>query len=517
MHAALPKDAVVAVFGAGAMGIGIAQTASAAGHRVLVFDARIAAADDARKKLQATFAALAQKGALAPAEATAAAERIRPIHAIGDAVSARLVVEAIVEDAAAKRELLRQLEVVVAPDAILASNTSSLSITALAAGLKHPQRVAGMHFFNPVPLMPLVEIVSGLATGPDVAATLYDTALAWGKSPVHAGSTPGFVVNRCARPYYAEAWRLLAERAADVPTIDAVMREAGGFRMGPFELMDLVGHDVNHAVTQGVWEGYFHDPRYTPSVAQREMVAAGLLGRKSGRGFYDYAPEAVRPAARTLPASGAPERVSAYGNLGPAEALAARLVARGVAVERGPAQDAFPDGVLAAGGAWLALTDGRTATGRAATTGARDLVVFDLAFDYGKAARIAVARADQCGDEAFGAAVGLLQAAGLAVSQLDDVAGLAVMRTVAMLVNEAADAATQGVASAEDIDVAMRKGVSYPAGPFAWGDAIGCARVRDVLRNLHAHYGEARYRVSPLVARRSATGAPLAGQGRGDG
>jgi len=514
---ALPAHAVVAVFGAGAMGVGIAQTAAAAGHRVLLFDARIGVADEARRKLQATFAALAEKGKLAVPDAVAAAERIRPIHAIGDAVSARLVIEAIVEDEAAKRELFRQLEVVVAPEAILASNTSSLSITTLAAGLKHPRRVAGMHFFNPVPLMPLVEIVSGLATDSEVAASLYATALAWGKSPVHARSTPGFIVNRCARPYYGEAWRLLAEQAADPPTIDAVMREAGGFRMGPFELMDLVGHDVNHAVTHGVWEGHFHDPRFTPPVAQREMVAAGFIGRKSGRGFYDYAPDATRPPPCTLPPADAPGRVVAYGDLGPAEALVERLVARGVAIERGPAQEVFPGGVLAAGGAWLALTDGRTATLRAAATGAHDLVVFDLAFDYGKAARIGVARADQCSGAAFGAAVGLLQAAGLAVSPFDDVAGLAVMRTVAMLVNEAADAATQGIASPADIDVAMRKGVSYPAGPFAWGDAVGCTRIREVLRNLQAHYGDPRYRVAPLVARRSATGGKLGEPGGGNG
>ena len=513
----LRPDAVVAVFGAGAMGAGIAQIAAAAGHKVLLFDARIGAADEARKKLQATFATLAEKGKLSAADASAAGARIQPIHAVGDAVSAQLVVEAIVEEAAPKRELFRQLEVVVAPQTILASNTSSLSITTLASGLKHPARVAGMHFFNPAPLMPLVEIVSGLATDPQVAATLHATALAWGKAPVHARSTPGFIVNRCARPYYAEAWRLLAEQAADPATIDAVMREAGGFRMGPFELMDLVGHDVNHAVTQGVWEGYFHDPRFTPSVAQREMVAAGFLGRKSGRGFYDYAPGAAKPEPSTLASASAPGHVAAYGELGPAERLVERLAARGIGVERGSAQDAFPGGVLAAGGAWLALSDGRTATQRAATTGAHDLVVVDLAFDYREATRVAIARADQCSDAAFGAAVGLLQAAGLAVSACADVAGLPVLRTVAMLVNEAADAVVQGVASPADIDVAMRKGVSYPMGPLAWGDAVGCARVLDVLVHLHRHYGDARYRVSPLVARRAATGTTLSGLEDGHG
>ncbi|HEX4884388.1 MAG TPA: 3-hydroxyacyl-CoA dehydrogenase [Casimicrobiaceae bacterium] len=507
----LPADSVVAVFGAGAMGSGIAQIAAAAGHPVLLFDARLGAADEARGKLLDTFATLAQKGRLGADAAAAAGERVRAIHAVGDAVSAKLVVEAIVEDEAAKRELFGQLEVVVGADTILATNTSSLSITTLAAGLRHPGRVAGMHFFNPAPLMPLVEIVSGLATAPQVAATLHATALAWGKSPVHATSTPGFIVNRCARPFYAEAWRLLAERAAEPATIDAVMREAGGFRMGPFELMDLIGHDVNLAVTQGVWEGYFHDPRFTPSVAQREMVAAGFLGRKSGRGLYDHRPDAPKPAPATLPPAPPPAHVVAYGDLGPAEPLAGRFVARGIAVERRPAQPPFPGGVLAADGAWLALSDGRPATLRAAATGALDLVVFDLALDYGTATRVAVARADQCSDAAFGAAVGLLQAADVAVSPLDDVAGLPVVRTVAMLVNEAADAAVQGIASPSDIDLAMRKGVGYPMGPLAWGDAVGCSRVREVLLHLHAHHGEPRYRLSPLIARASATGRRLAG------
>lgn len=508
--AALPPEATVAVFGAGAMGAGIAQVAAAAGHRVLLFDARIGGADEARTRLQATFAALAAKGRMTPDAADAAARRIAAIHAVGDAVSARLVIEAIVEETEAKRELFRRLEAVVAPDCILASNTSSLSITALAAGLAHPRRVAGMHFFNPAPVLPLVEIVSGLATDPAVAATLHATARGWGKAPVHAASTPGFIVNRCARPFYAEAWRLLAERAADPATLDALLREAGGFRMGPFEVMDLIGHDVNLAVTQGVWEGYFRDPRFTPAVAQREMVAAGRLGRKSGRGFYDYAPDAGRPDPRTLPPAPAPAHVVAHGDLGPAEGLVARLAARGVAVERVAAHAAFPAGVIGAGGAWLALSDGRTATERAASTGAHDLVAFDLALDYAAATRIAVARADTCSDAAANAAAGLLQSAGLAVSPIDDVAGLPVLRTVAMLANEAADALLQGIASAADIDLAMCKGVSYPLGPLAWGDRLGAARIAETLRAMHAHYGEPRYRLSPLIARRALAGRRLA-------
>ena len=499
----------VGIVGLGLMGRGIAQVAAQAGHRVQLFDARLNAAEEAKRRIGDTFASLAAKGKLSEADAKSAGARIDAVHALGDVASAKLVIEAIVEDLEAKRELFRELEVVVAADTILATNTSSLSVTALAAGLKHPARVVGMHFFNPAPVLPLVEVVSGLATDPGVAATIYDTAAAWGKTPVHATSTPGFIVNRCARPFYAEGLRLLAERAADPATIDAVMREAGGFRMGPFELMDLIGHDVNFAVTRSVWEAYFHDARFTPSVQQQELVAAGFLGRKTGRGFYDYAKDAAKPVPRTEAPRTCPQRIVAYGDLGAATALVDRIAALGVPIERSEPRPPFPGGVIAAGGAWLALSDGRTATKRGAD-GVHDLVVFDLAFDYHATTRLAVCRADACSDAAYGAAVGLLQAAGIAVSPIDDVAGPPVLRTVAMLANEAADAVQQGIASAADIDLAMQKGVNYPRGPLAWADAVGCDFIRDVLVNLMTHYGDARYRVSPLIARRCAAGAPLA-------
>ena len=507
---ALPREATVAVIGAGAMGCGIAQVAAQAGHPVRLFDTRLGVAEKARASIAQTLAALAAKGKLDPAKADAAGARIVAVHALGDCVSARLVVEAIVEDIAEKRSLLRELEKIVTPDTVIASNTSSLSITALAAGLRCPGRVVGMHFFNPVPLMQLVEVVSGLATDEANAATVAATAAAWGKQPVRATSTPGFIVNRCARPFYGEALRLLAEGAADAATLDALLREAGGFRMGAFELMDLIGNDVNFAVTRSVWEACYHDPRYAPSVLQQERVAAGFLGRKSGRGFFDYAEGASRPTPATFPAGPAPERIAVRGDLGPATPLGARMAQAGVAVERFAAHEAFPDGALEAGDAVLALSDGRTATERAAATGVANLVLFDLALDYAKCTRIALARADGCTAPAFEAAAGAVQAAGIAVSPLDDVAGLVVLRTVASLANEAADAVTHGIASARDVDVAMQKGVNYPRGPLAWADGVGLGRVRDVLRNLAAHYGEDRYRLSPLIARRHAVGAPLA-------
>jgi 3-hydroxybutyryl-CoA dehydrogenase len=426
------------------------------------------------------------------------------VHALGDMVSAKLVVEAIVEDLAVKRNLFRELEVVVGHDTILATNTSSFSITALAAGMKYPGRVVGMHFFNPAPLMPLVEVVSGLATDPEIAATIHATAQAWGKTPVFAQSTPGFIVNRCARPFYAEALRVLAERAAEPATLDALMREAGGFRMGPFELMDLIGLDINVAVTRSVWEAFFHDARFTPSVTQHEMVAAGYLGRKAGRGFYDYGANAAKPAPATEPPQAKPGKITRHGELRMGGELASRLAATGAA-----ADPRFPQGALRIGDAWLIPGDGRTATAVAANAGVRDVVTFDLAFDYAKCTRLALARADTCSDAAFSAAVGSLQACGIAVSRIDDVAGLVVLRTVAMLANEASDAVTQGIASAADVDLAMQKGVNYPRGPLAWADALGIQFVRDTLVNLSAHYGEDRYRLSPLIARRCASGGKL--------
>ncbi|HTN66956.1 MAG TPA: 3-hydroxyacyl-CoA dehydrogenase family protein, partial [Burkholderiaceae bacterium] len=343
----------------------------------------------------------------------------------------------------------------------------------------------------------------GLATDSEVAQCVYATAAAWGKSPVYAKSTPGFIVNRVARPYYAEGLRLLTEQAGDPATIDAILREAGGFRMGPFELMDLIGHDVNFAVTQSVFQAYYNDPRFTPSLAQQELVSAGFLGRKTGRGFYHHGKDAVQPQPHTEAPQDAPREVVVAAAGAVADALAARFATAGIAVRHVDAENAA---LLECGGAVVHLTDGRSATQRARDAGVANTVLLDLALDYAGATRIALCAADQCEAAAYRAVVGLFQAAGFAVSRLDDVPGMAVMRTVAMLANEAADAVNQGVCSAQGADLAMQKGVNYPRGPLAWADAIGLETVMTVLANLAAAYGEDRYRVSPLIRRKVAGG-----------
>ncbi|MFC5022566.1 3-hydroxyacyl-CoA dehydrogenase NAD-binding domain-containing protein, partial [Streptomyces coeruleoprunus] len=289
----------VAVVGTGTMGQGIAQIALVAGHPVRLYDA---APDRAAKAADAIFGRLdrlVEKGRMSADARDAAAARLHPAGSLDELADSVLVVEAVVERLAVKQELFAALEDIVGDDCLLATNTSSLSVTAIAGALRLPGRFVGLHFFNPAPLMPLVEVVSGYATDIASATRAYETARAWGKTPVACADTPGFIVNRLARPFYAEAFAVYEEQAADPATIDAVLRECGGFRMGAFELTDLIGHDVNEAVTRSVWEAFFQDPRFRPSLAQRRLVEAGMLGRKAGRGWYAYEEGAHRPEPHT--------------------------------------------------------------------------------------------------------------------------------------------------------------------------------------------------------------------------
>jgi 3-hydroxybutyryl-CoA dehydrogenase len=361
-----------------------------------------------------------------------------------------------------------------------------------------------MHFFNPAPRMRLVEIVSGVQTDPQVAEAIAATGQRWGKHTVFARSTPGFIVNRLARPFYAEAWRAYTENVADPATLDAIVRDCGGFPMGPFELMDLIGHDVNLAVTRSVFDATFGDRRYAPALAQVELVRAGRLGRKSGHGIYDYRDGAARLQPQVEAGADPVSRVVVVGSLGLATPIIARLETAGIDVVRvqGPAGSA---GWLEIGPARLMLSDGRPATRRAAEEGHRHLVLFDLALDYAATSRLGLAPADQCGSAAFHTVCATLARAGFTCSRLDDAAGLIVLRIIAALVNEASDAVAYGICTADAIDDAMRHGVNYPRGPMAWAEAVGLDFFARVLANLREHYGEERYRTSVLIQRRGWT------------
>jgi 3-hydroxybutyryl-CoA dehydrogenase len=377
------QGAPLLVVGAGIMGAGIAQVAAQAGHPVQLMDARAGAAAEAKKKLAATFDGLVAKGKLAPDAAYATLERIVPIAALEDAAGAALVVEAIAESLDFKRGLFQELEAIVGANCVLATNTSSISVTAIANGLQHPGRLVGMHFFNPVPLMKLVEVVIGLHTEPAVAEAIFELAKAWGKVPVYARSTPGFIVNRIARPFYAETLALLQEQAAAPQVLDACLK-AAGFRMGPCELIDLIGHDTNFAVTKSVYEANFNDKRYMPSLVQKEMVEGGLLGRKSGRGFYRYGGESSGVPALPVALIEAPRsarEVVVHGAGPVADALEAAADKALEAQGWGPARERMSAWTgLAIDGACLVLTDGRTAHQLATALGTSEVAVFDRPF-----------------------------------------------------------------------------------------------------------------------------------------
>lgn len=293
----------IGVLGAGAMGSGIAQVAAAAGHDVVLADAGAGAVARARTNLSRALVRLVEKGKLDATARDATLARIQFMETpLRDDVSmyadCRVVIEAIVEELGAKRALFAKLGAVVGDDTTLGTNTSSLSVGAIASAVAHPERVVGIHFFNPAPVLPLVEVVPWLASDPAVVSGAVELVSSWKKTPVLASDTPGFIVNRIARPFYGEALRQLEEGVADVATIDWAMRELGNFRMGPFELMDFIGNDVNYAVTKSVFEAFFYDPRYRPSITQRRLVEAGFLGRKSGRGYYDHREGAATPEPR---------------------------------------------------------------------------------------------------------------------------------------------------------------------------------------------------------------------------
>ncbi len=492
------KDLIAGVAGSGTMGRGIIQVLAQCGVRVLVYDAKTGAAQAGKDSIAQSLAKLVEKGRVKQKDADATLGRIELVGELKALSPCHLVVEAIIEVLEVKREFFAALEAVVSEDCIIASNTSSLSVTAMAAGLKKPGRVAGYHFFNPVPVMKIVEVVGGVLTEPWVTEALTELAKRYGHTPVNCQDTPGFIVNHAGRGFVPESLRIYSEGIAEPAVIDRILVDAAGFRLGPFGLMDLVGLDIAHGVMKSMYDQYYQEPRYRPSFVSDPRVAAGLLGRKTGRGWYEYKdgnlvpePENSAPPARPTSVWVAPD----------APALKELIARLNVKSESGakPSPDAL----------CLVAPLGKDATTSAIEHGldAERTVAVDPLFGFTKRRTIMTTPITKSAYRAM--AHGLLAADGVPVSVIKDSAGFVAQRVVAHIVNVGCEIAQQNIASPEDLDRAVVLGLGYPHGPLAMGDAVGASRILAVLEAMYDFYKDPRYRPSPWLTRRARLGVSL--------
>ena len=494
-------DLTLGIVGTGVMGRGIAQIAAQAGIRVVLYDARSDAAPAARDYVTGALGKLADKGRI-PAEAAARAARQLDIaHVLTYLSSCQIVIEAIAENLEAKRELFQHLEAVVAEDCILATNTSSLQVTAIAAACKRPDRVAGFHFFNPVPLMKVVEVVDGVMTAPWVWEALTGFARRCGHTPVRAKDTPGFIVNHAGRGFGTEALACLREGVAEFYEIDRILRDCAGFRMGPFELFDLTGLDVSHPVMESIYDQYYQEPRYRPSPLTAQRLVAGLLGRKSGnRGFYEYADGAAKPMPVTAVPSAAVPKVWVARH-GLHDEVAGTVSRLGAQLDRGDRPG--PDALI------LVAPLGQDATTAALAENADPTRAVAVDALFGLAKRRTLMTTPATSAAMRDAAHALFARDGVPVSVIRDSPGFVAQRVVAHIVNIGCDIVQQRICSPQDLDLAVTLGLGYPKGPLAWGDAVGAGRVAAILEALLTASGDPRYRASPWLRRRARLGLSL--------
>jgi len=493
---------LVAVVGAGVMGRGIARVLAQGGVKVLLHDAREGVAAQAAVDMHHALQAAVTKGRLTGEVAGAAMSRVQVASALSDLRHATVVIEAIVENFEAKQALFGALEEIVNESCVLATNTSSLSVTAIAAACSAPQRIVGLHFFNPVPAMRIVEVIDGLRTNRDVGDAMIALAERVGHTAVRVRDTPGLLVNHAGRGFGTEALRMLGESIAAPHVIDTILCAQAGFRLGPFELLDLVGLDVSVPVMEAVYRQFWDEPRFRPSHILVQRRAAGLLGAKSGAGFYRHEDGRCVAVDATLP-----PRVEAgpiwVSSAEPALADAARalLQALGASIETGasPSLDAI----------CIVTPVGEDVTTCAARErlDATRTVALDLLFS--NTAHSTLMLSPITTPLVRSQMESLLSTDGHGVSTIADSAGLVAQRVVAMIVNIACEIAQQQIASPEDIDLAVTLGLGYPHGPLAWGDRLGASVVERVLRNMQALSGDPRYRVSPWLRRRAALGTSL--------
>ncbi len=512
----------IGVLGAGTMGSGIAQLAARSGAATLLHDPVPEALARGVERAREGLGKEAAKGRLSEADAATAAERLSAVGELEQLAGCELVIEAAPERLELKHELFGRLSQIVGAECVLATNTSSLLVTAIAPAASHPERVVGMHFFNPAPLMALVEIVAGEQSSSAALALAAATGEAMGKTVIHAHDGPGFLVNRCNRPFGLEALRLLQERIADVPTIDRVCRMQGGFRMGPFELMDLVGVDVGFEISKSFYSQSFGEPRWRPSPIAARYVAAGLHGRKSGRGYYEYPPGGGGhraaddpPPAQSAPPAGegvvvidgggvlAEELRHAASDAGyevrsPHDETGGVLPSLVLECDRAPGGEPLGQGgahaVLCREGSLSALDPGGSAVGFHALVPFEDSQLVELTRND-DSSPLAAARTER-----------FFESLGKRVAWVGDGPGLVLGRIVCQVINECAFALGEGVGGAHDIDKGMTLGLSYPRGPLAWADTIGLDHVLSVLDALQSEYREERYRAATALRRLVAAG-----------
>ncbi|HVZ54550.1 MAG TPA: 3-hydroxyacyl-CoA dehydrogenase [Pseudolabrys sp.] len=495
------SDLTVLVIGAGTMGRGIAQVCAQAGLTTLLFDTREGAVQDALDAVAKGLEGQVAKGRISADDKHHTMQHLWPIASLDEAAGAGIAIEAIVENLDVKRTLFRELEKRMAPDAVLATNTSSLSVTEIAAGCERPQRVGGLHFFNPPPLMKLVEVIGGLRGDPALVDALVGFVRRINKHPVVATDTPGFVVNHAGRAYGPEALRIVSQGIASPREVDLLMKEAAGFRMGPFELLDLIGGDVTHAVMVSVYEQYFNEPMYQPSAQMTVRVAGGLLGRKSKQGFYRYDGEATAsPPTVTVQERPVPERAWVADEDGGAE-LAELLRGAGLTVQLGGAPDA---------GALCFVTP----LGEDCTQVALRLkldptrtVAVDMLGGFG--GRRTLMKNPLTSADTLGEAAAALAATKAPVTVINDSTGFVIQRLCAMIVNVGTRIAELRIAAPADIDTAVELGLNYPKGPLALGDMLGPARVLAVLDGMHAITLDPKYRATTWLRRRARLGVSL--------
>ena len=494
----------VAVVGAGAMGRGIAQIAAQAGSQVLLYDSQPQACRAARDTITAQWGKLAEKGRLTPEQVQHHASRLQCVDSLQALADCDLVIEAIVERLDIKQSVFAELESVVRADTVLASNTSSLSVTAIAAKLQHPQRVAGYHFFNPVPLMKVVEVIPGLKTDPAVCQRLQEYAREMGHTAVMAQDTPGFIVNHAGRGYGTEALRLVSEGVTDFATTDRILKDQVGFKLGPFELFDLTGLDVSHPVMESIYHQYFEEPRYRPNVIAAQRMAGGVVGRKVGEGFYRYEsgaalvpPEPPVPTVTEWPPVWVSSRAARRAE------LYQLLKDFGAKIETGASPSAQALCLVAPLGFDVTTVAVVERLDPSRTVGI-DLLIPDSATKRRVLATNPATREDM-----RDAAHALFASDGKAVSVIRDSGGFVTQRVVANIVNIACDICQQGICSPQDLELAVTLGLGYPMGPLALGDKLGPDNLLETLFNLQTVYGDPRYRPSPWLRRRGAIGLSL--------